>query len=162
MKKAICLTILLIMAFVSTVPYAIADEKKSFEVTVTGFSILYNMCMEALYQPPNVSREWIDDNNAMIHLTETSFCTVTTMKKSDYSDITEVLFTAVPQKESDMLSVRCSMVSAIYALDSDLGLEFIADLVTEILPEKGEYISPYCKYSYEQMENVYMILIVPR
>ena len=160
--KRFCVLMVSILLIITATSSAAADEPKTFEITVTGFSLIYNMCMEALNQSPDVSREWIDDSHARINLTDTSFCMLSTKSKSDFSDITEVLFTAVPQKESDIPSVRCSMVSTIYALDSELGFDFIADLVLYILPEKGEYISPYCKYTYEQTANIYMLLIVPR
>ena len=54
------------------------------------------------------------------------------------------------------------MVSTVLSFDPDLGAEFAVDLIMNILPQKGEYISPYCKYEYKATSNVIMLAITPR
>lgn len=140
----------------------VALSEKSLEVTITGYSVLYQMCMEALGQKTNIRREWMSANQAMIYLTDTSFCTVTTESQNDFSNIIEALHTSTIESDSDMLSIRCSMVSTIMAFDPQLDTNTITDMVMNILPGKGEYTSNDCKYKYVKSYNVIMLYISRR
>lgn len=161
MKKHIVVTLALAIVFNMLFPIA-AVAQKSLEVTITGYTLLYQAYMEALGQKTSLRREWITDDQAMIYLTDTCFCMVTAESKSDFSNITEVLHTAAPESDSDMLAVRCSMVATILAFDPDLDVDTITQLVMKTLPEKGEYASDYCTYKYTQSYNVIMLTIYPK
>jgi len=162
MKKRV--TIILLLAILASLcsVQAYAMGQKTLEVTLTGYSLLYQMCMEALGQETSIKREWIDENTAMLQLTDTCICHLTTESQSDFANITEVLHTAAPESSSDMLSARCSMVSTILAFDPDLDADTVTNMVMNILPEKGEYTSDYCQYKYVQSYNIYMLYISPK
>lgn len=140
----------------------ISTSKKTLEVTITGYTVLYQMYMSSMEQKTSLKREWIDDEQAMIQLTDTSLCMVSTESQSDFSNITEVLHTAAPESRSDLLSARCSMVSTILVFDPDLDVKTITEMVMNILPEKGEYTTKDCRYKYVESYNVIMLYIFPK
>ena len=124
--------------------------------------MLYKMCMEMLDQKVSVTREWIDSGTAQIQLTDQSYVMVETQSKSDYSDITEVLFYAISENDNNMAMARYSMFSTIYAFDYELGVDKVLDLVMNILPDKGEYTSSFCHYKFVMVYNVMMLTISPK
>lgn len=173
MKKIFCLVCAIIMQFSMIFPCralawgatnteAAQTKNKTLEVTLTGYSILYRAYMESLRQSPSIRREWIENNQAMVYLTDTCFCLIETEAQNDFSNIIEVLHTSAPENDDDLFVSRCSMVSTIMVFDPDLGTDFIVDLVMNILPEKGDYVSRYCTYKYVTTANIIMLYISPR
>lgn len=134
----------------------------SLEVTLFGFTLLYQTYMEMLGETTNIRREWTTDSQVTVYLTDTTFCMFEMDSKSDYGNIKEVLFTGAPQSSADLMSVNYSMVSVIYVFDPDLSVSLIASLVTDYLPKNGSYISDYCSYKYREAANIRMLTITPR
>jgi hypothetical protein len=161
MKKIIS-TLIAISIFCAISIQMVAVGEKSLEVTLTGYSLLYQAFMQALGQKTDIRRDWISENQVQVQLTDKCFCVLTTDGKSDFANVTEVLHTAAPESDKDMLSVRCSMVSTIAAFDPDLELDTITDMVMNILPNSGEYYTDYCKYRYTKAANVIMLYISPK
>lgn len=161
MKKNAAILIAVSLFFsISIQMFAVGE--KSLQVTLTGYSLLYQTFMEALGQKTDIRRDWISEDQAQIQLTDKCFCVLTTDGKSDFANVTEAIHTAAPESDKDMLSVRCSMVSTIAAFDPDLELETITDMVMNILPKSGEYYTDYCKYRYTKAANVIMLYISPK
>lgn len=161
MKKAFSILIVLII-LLSTFP-ALAAGQKTLEVNLNGFGITYQLLMERLHQNPTVKRAWDSkQNTAQVTLTDISFLQIWAQSNKDSSMITEALHVATPVTNEQNVTATCSMVATIFSFDPDLGLEFIVDLVTSILPDKGEYISANCKYEYKASSNVIMLGIEPR
>ncbi len=161
MKRTIA-WLLVVILLLSVPAYAVTKKAKSLEVTVFGFTFLYELCMEMFEQETSVSRDWVDDDTAMIQLNKQSYVMVDTESKSDYGNIVGALFVAAPENAKDKLAARYSMLSTIYSFDSELGLEKIVDLVLNVLPQNGEYISSYCQYKYVETYNVMMLTISPK
>jgi hypothetical protein len=161
MKKIISVLIT-ISLFCAISIQSVALGEKSLEVTLTGYTLLYQTFMQALGQKTDVRRDWISEDQAQLQLTDKCFCVLTTESKSDFANVIEVLHTAAPESDKDMLSVRCSMVSTIATFDPDLEIDTITDMVMNILPKSGEYYTDYCKYRYTKAANVIMLYISPK
>lgn len=161
MKKIIS-TLIAISLFCALSIQTVAVGEKSLEVTLTGYSLLYQTFMQALGQKTDIRRDWISENQVQVQLTDKCFCVLTMDGKSDFANVIEALHTAVPESDKDMLSVRCSMVSTIAVFDPDLELDTITDMVMNILPNSGEYYTDYCKYRYTKAANAIMLYISPK
>lgn len=161
MKKILFATIAIVL-LVSLTVSADAAKSKTFDLTITSFPISYKLYADILGEECDISREWISNNQAIIHLNDVCFCTVETESRSDLSYITNMLFTACPQSQEEYSLALRSMFLTIYTVDSYLGIDLASNLVTTILPQNGKYTSERFTYQYTKSANVYMIAISPR
>ena len=160
--KKIAAILIAVSLFFSISIQMVAVGEKSLEVTLTGYTLLYQTFMQALGQKTDVRRDWIGEDQAQLQLTDKCLCVMSMDGKSDFANVIEVLHTAAPESDKDMLSVRCSMVATIATFDPDLELDTITDMVMNILPKSGEYYTDYCKYKYTKAANVIMLYISPK
>lgn len=160
--KKIILALITISIFFAISIQSFAVGEKSLEVTLAGFPLLYQTCMDVLEHPTNIRREWISDNQAMVYLTDICMCIFTTEEgKGDFSNIIEVLHTSAPQSHKELIDARCSMVATIMTFDPSFTYDNVADFVVNVLPKKGEYVSTYCRYKYVEAYNTQMLYISP-